>query len=145
MSAIELRGIDHVVLRVRDLDAALRFYCSVLGCAIERRVDDIGLIQLRAGTNLIDLVPLASPLGRAGGAGPGNEGRNVDHFALSVAHFDETALRAHLVAHGVEPGDVAERYGADGMGPSMYIRDPDGNTVELKGPPRQAQAGSRLA
>ena len=113
MSAIELRGIDHVVLRVRDLDAALRFYSSVLGCAIERRVDDIGLIQLRAGTNLIDLVPLASPLGRAGGAGPGNEGRNVDHFALSVAHFDETALRAPLVAHGVEPGDVAARYGGE--------------------------------
>ena len=101
MSAIELRGIDHIVLRVQDLDAALRFYTSVLGCAVERRVDEIGLVQLRAGAHLIDLVPLASPLGRAGGRGPGDEGRNIDHFAIALAQFDETALRAHLQTHGV--------------------------------------------
>ena len=135
MNPIELRGLDHVVLRVRDLDASLRFYQDALGCAIERRVDALGLIQLRAGASLIDLVPLDSPLGRAGGAGPGKDGRNVDHFALALANFDEPALRAHLEAYDIEVGDVAERYGAHGTGPSMYIRDPDGNVVELKGPP----------
>ncbi|MEE2665692.1 MAG: VOC family protein [Myxococcota bacterium] len=135
MNPITLRGLDHVVLRVCDLEAALRFYRDALGCAVERRSDAIGLIQLRAGTSLIDLVPLDSPLGVAGGSGPGDEGRNVDHFALALEDFDEPALRKHLEAHGIEPGDVAKRYGAAGMGPSMYIRDPDGNVVELKGPP----------
>ena len=134
MHPIDLTGLDHVVLRVSDLTAALRFYEGVLGCHVERRLDDIGLIQLRAGASLIDLVPLDSPLGQAGGAGPAEEGRNVDHFALALAQFEERALRAHLEAHGVVPGDVTTRYGANGMGPSMYIRDPDGNTVELKGP-----------
>jgi catechol 2,3-dioxygenase-like lactoylglutathione lyase family enzyme len=136
MSAIEIRHIDHVVLRVRDVAASKRFYCDALGCSVERESEALGLHQLRAGGSLIDLVPIAGPLGKLGGAGPGAEGRNVDHVALSLAHFDEAALRAHLVAHGIEPGDVAERYGAEGMGPSLYIRDPDGNVVELKGPPR---------
>jgi catechol 2,3-dioxygenase-like lactoylglutathione lyase family enzyme len=134
MDAIRVRGIDHVVLRVADLERSLRFYCEALGCKVERRIDALGLVQLRAGASLIDLVPVDSPLGRAGGPPPG-EGRNLDHFALSLESFDEAALRAHLERHDVTPGDVARRYGADGNGPSMYIRDPDGNTVELKGPP----------
>jgi glyoxylase I family protein len=138
MTAIEIRGIDHVVLRVAEVPRSLRFYCGVLGCREERRIDALGLIQLRAGACLIDLVDLDSPLGRAGGAAPGEGGRNVDHFALELTGFDEAAIRAHLVAHGVEPGDVGERYGALGNGPSMYIRDPDGNVVELKGPPTPA-------
>jgi len=136
MRAIEIRGLDHVVLRVADLERALRFYCDVLGCTEERRVDALGLVQLRAGAALIDLVPVDSPLGRHGGPAPGEGGRNVDHFALQLERLDETLLRAHLEAHGVAPGDVAQRYGAQGMGPSMYLRDPDGNTVELKGPAR---------
>ncbi len=136
MKAIEIRGLDHVVLRVADLERALRFYCDVLGCTEERRIDALGLVQLRAGAALIDLVPVDSPLGRHGGPAPGESGRNVDHFALQLERLDETLLRAHLEAHGVAPGDVAQRYGAQGMGPSMYVRDPDGNTVELKGPPQ---------
>lgn len=135
MNPIELRGLDHVVLRIRNLEASLHFYQGVLGCAIERRVDALGLVQLRAGSSLIDLVPIDSPLGRVGGAGPAETGRNVDHFALALEHFDEQALREHLGSHAIEAGDVAERYGAMGNGPSMYIRDPDDNVVELKGPP----------
>ena len=135
MKAIEILGLDHVVLRVGDLGRALRFYCGALGCTEERRVDSLGLVQLRAGGALIDLVPVDSPLGRAGGPAPGESGRNVDHFALRIERFDEAELRAHLEAHGVEPGEVAQRYGALGMGPSIYVRDPDGNVVELKGPP----------
>lgn len=136
MSAIEIRTIDHVVLRVTDIEASLRFYRDALGCAVERSSDALGLYQLRAGASLIDLVPVAGPLGKLGGAAAGAEGRNVDHVAFALAAFDEAALRTHLGRHGIEPGDVAERYGAGGMGPSMYIRDPDGNVVELKGPPR---------
>lgn len=130
-------GLDHVVLRVRDLDAALRFYQGALGCAVERRIDALGLVQLRAGASLIDLVPIDSPLGKAGGGAPAPEGKNVDHFCLRIEPFEESALAAQLRAHGIEPGDVSRRYGADGHGPSMYVRDPDGNVVELKGPPEE--------
>jgi catechol 2,3-dioxygenase-like lactoylglutathione lyase family enzyme len=137
VSAIRIEGLDHVVLRVADVERSLRFYCGVLGCAVERRSEALGLHQLRAGRSLIDLVAVDSPLGRAGGPPPG-PGRNVDHVAVRLAVFDEPALRAHLAAHGVEPGDVGQRYGAEGMGPSMYVRDPDGNVVELKGPPAAA-------
>ena len=136
MSAIEIRGIDHVVLRVADLARAIGFYCGVLGCREERRVDALGLVQLRAGSALIDLVDVTGALGRLGGGPPGETARNVDHFALQLASFDEPGLRAELAAAGIEAGEVGERYGADGMGPSLYIRDPDGNVVELKGPGR---------
>lgn len=138
--AIRVEGIDHVVLRVADPEAAKRFYCDVLGCREERRLDEVGLVQLRAGSGLIDLVGVDSPIGRRGGAAPGAEGRNVEHVALRIADYDEPALRRHLMAHGVQPGDTGERYGAGGYGPSMYIQDPDGNTIELKGPP--ARRGS---
>jgi catechol 2,3-dioxygenase-like lactoylglutathione lyase family enzyme len=134
MIPFTLRKLDHVVLRVRDLDASLSFYRDVLGCTLDKVQDKIGLWQVRAGDSLIDLVPLDGILGRMGGAGPAAEGRNVDHFAIQVAPFDEEEIRAHLAAHGVTVTESGRRYGAEGEGPSVYIRDPDGNTVELKGP-----------
>jgi len=130
---IQLRGLDHVVLRVADVERSKRFYCDVLGCSVERALEELGLYQLRAGAHLIDLVDVDAPLGRAGGPAAGEQARNVDHFALQVSPFDAAAIRAHLGAHGIESGEVAERYGAEGNGPSLYIRDPDGNVVELKG------------
>jgi glyoxylase I family protein len=132
---IRIREIDHLVLRVVDLDRMLRFYCGVLGCTIERRLDAVGLVQLRAGRSLVDLVPVDGELGRAGGAPPGSEGRNLDHFCFRVEPFDETAIRQHLEANNIEAGALASRYGAEGVGPSLYIADPEGNVVELKGPP----------
>lgn len=132
---MKILDIDHVVLRVGDLDRAMAFYCDVLGCKEERRIEELGLYQLRAGSALIDLVPVDGELGRAGGAAAGPEGRNVDHFCLRVEPFDGAELIAHLTAHGVECGEVVQRYGAEGNGPSLYINDPDGNVVELKGPP----------
>jgi catechol 2,3-dioxygenase-like lactoylglutathione lyase family enzyme len=132
---IAVRGLDHIVLRVADLDAMIAFYGEVLGCRVERRLDDIGLIQLRAGQSLIDLVPVDSKLGREGGAAPGVGGRNLDHLCLRVEPFDEAAIRRHLDAHGVAAGPVESRYGAEGAGPSIYLLDPERNTVELKGPP----------
>ena len=130
-----LQDIDHLVLRVRDAAAMVAFYCDVLGCSVERRQEAIGLIQLRAGRALIDLVPVDGRLGRMGGAAPGPEGRNLDHFCLRVAPFDREAIAAHLAAHGVRIGEFGSRYGADGEGPSQYLFDPEGNVVELKGPP----------
>ena len=130
-----IRDIDHLVLRVVDLDRMLRFYCDALGCTIERRQDAVGLVQLRAGRSILDLVPVDGKLGAAGGAPPGREGRNLDHFCFRIDPFDEPALRAHLVACGIAAGPVESRYGAEGEGPSLYITDPEGNVVELKGPP----------
>ncbi|MDX1512438.1 MAG: VOC family protein [Gammaproteobacteria bacterium] len=134
MSAVP-QGIDHVVLRVADMARSLRFYCDVLGCVEERRAEDLGLVQLRAGNSLVDLVDLDGKLGRRGGAGPGRDARNMDHFCLRVEPFDEALIRSHLSRHGVEAGETVSRYGAEGSGPSIYIEDPDGNVVELKGPP----------
>ncbi|HXC56006.1 MAG TPA: VOC family protein [Rhizomicrobium sp.] len=135
MNPFTLRQIDHLVLRVRDLDASLAFYRDVLGCTLDKVQEGIGLWQVRAGSSLIDLVPLAGPLGRLGGAGPAKEGRNLDHFAIQVAPFDDEKIRVHLAAHNVVITDSGRRYGAEGDGPSLYVLDPDGNTVELKGPP----------
>ena len=134
-SAIAIREIDHVVLRVVDLARMLRFYGDVLGCREVRRQDEIGLVQLRAGSAMVDLIPVDGKLGREGGAAPGREGRNVDHVCFRVEPFDEAAIRAHLAAHGIEAGPAAARFGAEGEGPSIYLQDPEGNTIELKGPP----------
>ena len=130
-----LESLDHVVLRVADLTRSLRFYCEILGCTVEREQKAIGLTQLRAGRSLIDLVPVDGPLGRMGGPAPGEGARNMDHFAVSIEPFDEAAIHAWLEGHAIEAPEAGQRYGAEGEGPSIYIRDPDGNVVELKGPP----------
>lgn len=134
MIPFKAKGLDHIVLRIADLPRALGFYCDVLGCTVEREQAAIGLTQLRIGASLIDLVTLDGVLGRKGGAEPGEEARNLDHFAIAVAPFDEPAIRAHLAAHGVEVVEAGMRYGAEGEGPSVYVKDPQGNVVELKGP-----------
>ncbi len=137
-SPIAVREIDHVVLRVRDVDRMRQFYCEVLGCSIEKHQERVGLLQLRAGRSLIDLVDVTGTIGRAGGAPPGTEGRNVDHVCLRVEPFDAEAIMAFLRERGVPHGSVESRYGAEGEGPSLYLTDPEGNTIELKGPPWEA-------
>lgn len=130
-----IRQIDHVVLRVIDLDRMLRFYIEVLGCTPEKDQVEIGLYQVRAGSSLIDLVPVDGKLGRAGGRAPGSEGRNLDHLCLSIEPFIPEEIFAQLARHGVAGGSVESRYGAQGEGPSIYVTDPEGNIVELKGAP----------
>lgn len=132
---IPIRGLDHVVLRVADMARARRFYADALGCHVEKHQPDIGLIQLRAGLSLIDLVDIDGEIGRTGGAAPGAEGRNMAHFCLRVEPWDEAAIRTELEQHAVAIGTAGSRYGAEGQGRSLYVYDPDGNLVELKGPP----------
>lgn len=132
---IRIGEIDHVVLRAIDVAAMQRFYCEVLGCHEERRQDDIGLVQLRAGSSLIDLVAVGGRIGCRGGEAPGAGGHNLDHFCLRVEDYDEAAILAHLRTHSVRIGELGLRYGAQGAGPSIYVYDPQGNMVELKGPP----------
>ena len=132
---LRIKQLDHLVLRVVDLQAMMRFYVDVLGCTVEKVQENIGLWQLRAGNALIDLVPVDGPLGKKGGLPAGKEARNLDHFCLQVEPFDGEAIIAHLKQLGCEPGPIESRYGASGQGPSIYVPDPEGNMVELKGPP----------
>lgn len=131
----KIRQIDHVVLRVVDVESMMKFYMDVLGCGLEKVQASAGLYQLRAGTSLIDLIPVDGKLGRLGGAAPGAQARNLDHFCLSIEPFDGNSLLEYLRAKGYEAGPVESRYGAEGEGPSIYVNDPEGNVVELKGPP----------
>ena len=127
--------LHHVNLCSDNLPALDAFYRDVLGCAVERRRDDLGLRHLRAGASMIDLVSVDGKLGRRGGAAAGDEARNVDHVCLRIEPFDEAAIVAHLAAHGVAAqGPASINFGAEGDGPSLYFHDPDGNTLELKGP-----------
>ena len=140
---LTIRHIDHVVLRVSNLPRMMEFYTGVLGCSVEKVQENLGLYQLRAGAALIDLVPVDGPLGSKGGAAPGSEGRNLDHFCLRVEPFDANAIIAHLRENGADPAPVASRYGAEGQGPSIYVNDPEGNVVELKGPPDESSGPAR--
>lgn len=130
---IRIHAIDHIVLRTENLEGMLAFYCEVLPCVVERELSpDIGLVQLRAGQSLIDLVDVHSQLGHMGGPAPAKTGHNLDHFCLEIDSVDEQQLLDWLSSHGVTVSEFARRYGANGFGRSIYIKDPDGNTVELK-------------
>ena len=126
-------GIDHVVLRATDPAALENFYVDVLGCTVEKRQPAIALTQLRAGRTLIDIIPAAQG-GPAAGEQAGR-GANLDHLCLRIEPFDAAAIRAHFAAKGLDCGEEKSRFGADGQGPSVYLLDPEGNGVELKGPP----------
>ncbi len=131
------KSLDHVVLRVAAVERCLDFYQEVLGCTLEQARTEIGLYHLRAGDSIIDLLDTAGPMGTTGGPPPGPTDQNVDHFCIRIEPFDEDELRRHLAGHGIDAGPVFNNWGADGRGPSIYINDPEGNTVELKGPPTQ--------
>ena len=128
-----LEGLDHVVLLVGDMERARDFYCAVLGCTVEGALPEYGMVQLRAGAALIDLVDIASEQG-AWAKPPVAGGRNVDHVCIATGPWDEAAMRAHLTAHDVAIVEEGIRTGARGDGLSFYIADPFGNVIELKGP-----------
>jgi glyoxylase I family protein len=131
----EIQRIDHVVLRVQDLARAVTFYRDVLGCTVARERPSLGMVHLHAGASMIDLISVDGTLGSRGGAAAGAQGRNLEHVCLRVDPFDETHLREHLKLHGVQvDGPAVSNLGAEGDGLSLYLRDPDGNGVELKGP-----------
>ncbi len=116
--------IDHVVLRVRDLPGMVRFYEQALGFKVERTLDRIKLVQLRAGASLLDLVQGERPA----------EGGNMDHLCFRIEPFDRSTIESRLSPLGITVGEIVERYGAEGTGSSVYFNDPEGNQIELKGP-----------
>jgi glyoxylase I family protein len=130
---IEITGLDHIVLRTSHMEEMLHFYSTILGCPIERELSpEFGLVQLRAGNALIDLVAVDSKLGRAGGGPPTKSDNNMDHFCLQVSTQPEEEIRHYLASHGINVGPFERRYGAQGHGNSIYLHDPEGNTVELR-------------
>jgi glyoxylase I family protein len=136
MIPFQVQRIDHVVFRVEDLERSIAFYKAAVGCEVVRLRPELGLVHLRAGASMIDLVSVAGPLGQRGGTAPGSEGRNVDHLCLRIEPFDEAALLAHLRQCGAPAdGAAVQNFGAEGVGWSLYFTDPDGNVIELKGPP----------
>ncbi|HEY5715100.1 MAG TPA: VOC family protein [Psychromonas sp.] len=130
---IEVIGIDHIVLRTTKMAEMLYFYCQVLGCCVERETPaETGLIQLRAGNALIDLVSVDSELGRLGGGAATKTENNLDHFCLQIKAMQEEEISRYLLSFAIAVEPFAQRYGAQGVGNSIYIKDPEGNTVELK-------------
>ncbi len=128
-----ISGIDHIVLRTAKLNKMLDFYSGILGCKVERETSkETGLVQLRAGNSLIDLVVVDSRLGKLGGGAPTSTENNLDHFCLQLKPITESEIKAHLLSHGIEFDDFDDRYGAQGLGKSVYIKDPEGNVVELR-------------
>lgn len=126
-------GLDHIVLRTDKYQDLINFYCEVLGCTVERTLpEEFGLTQLRAGASLIDIVDVNGELGKTNGAAPQPTGNNLDHFCLQISPFDEKELKSYLLSKGVETGEFKERYGAQGMGRSIYLKDIAGNNIELK-------------
>lgn len=132
-SMIRPKLIDHIVLRTDRYRELIDFYCDVLGCTLERETsDEVGLTQLRAGDSLIDIVNVVGELGKAGGPSPNEKGNNVDHFCLQIEPVGEEALQAYLRENGVAVEEYQDRYGAQGLGRSIYLKDIAGNTVELR-------------
>jgi catechol 2,3-dioxygenase-like lactoylglutathione lyase family enzyme len=129
-----LEGIDHILLLVDGMAAASTFYQEVIGCTFEESLPEFGMAQLRAGNTLINLVDISAPEGSWAVPGVAG-GRNVDHFCIAIGRHDEAALRSHLAAHGVEIIEESFHAGARGESLSLYVRDPSGNVIELKGPP----------
>ncbi|WP_108651290.1 VOC family protein [Dongshaea marina] len=128
---LTLHGLDHLVLRSNNAQQLSEFYCNKLGCTLERELAEANLIQLRAGASLIDIQQIPSHQA----SHPATH--NLDHFCLEIAPCDLKALKVKLQSQGIVCEEIAERYGASGFGLSLYIRDMDGNRVELK-PKKQA-------
>jgi glyoxylase I family protein len=132
-----LVGLDHVVFLVDDMARAVDFYARVLGCTPGYSYPKLGMEQVWCGAALIVLWDITHP-GAAAAVPPVAGGRNVDHVCIATSTFDHAAMRAHLAAQGVEIEREAFHGGARGMGHSVYIRDPWGNRLELKGPAEYA-------
>lgn len=122
---MEISGIDHVVVKVSDLERSIHFYCDILGCKLQWRRDELSLAHLCVGTSFVDLLEDK--------ALSYSRGQNMDHLCLTVTDFNLEKVRSHLLAHGIELGTSGERFGASGWGQSLYISDPDGNGLELRG------------
>ena len=157
----KISKLDHLVIRCKHFQETFDFYTNILGCTIDQP-EDVGrfggsLTHLRAGSALIDLLSYdESHLTDEGkettmkfhSGGKGTDAKilsevsskvssshsTLDHVCLRVDPFDEGSIREFMEANNVPIVSSGQRKGAEGIGPSIYISDPEGNVVELKGP-----------
>lgn len=130
----EIHGIDHVVFLVDDMDKALGFYRDLLGCKVGYEYPNLGMVQVWAGVSLIVLWDITHP-GAKRAIPPISNGRNVDHVCLALGRFDPDEMKKFLEASEIQIVEEANHGGARGVGYSIYVNDPFGNKLELKGPP----------
>lgn len=131
---LRIAYMDHIVLNVSDIDRALTFYCDILGLPGER-VEDYRAgrvrfpsVRINEGT-IIDLFP---PEFHNKVLGEGFA-ENLNHLCLTLENEDIQEVIAYLKERGIEiETGPAPRWGARGMGTSIYFRDPDNNLVELR-------------
>lgn len=131
----KIKRLDHLVIRTQNIKEMISFYCFVLGYKMQRdNLKESGLIELNAGESMIDLFDISnSNLNNDKKLECDKDIKNLDHFCILLDEFDETEIKVHLKSFGVDFGDIEMNYGSSGYGPSLYIFDPDGNKIELKG------------
>jgi catechol 2,3-dioxygenase-like lactoylglutathione lyase family enzyme len=125
-----VRSLDHLVLRVRDLDRSLAFYQGLLSLRVEgleqHRRGERPFVSLRVGESLLDLVPdpgyEPGPAAQAG----------LVHFCVTLGEFAATVRRLRAAGVPFLEDEPVARAGARGVAPSIYAQDPDGYVVELK-------------
>ena len=120
----KVMGLDHIVLKTDKINTMLEFYCQILGCQIEKTQPDFRLTQLRAGINMLDIIEVDD-------APAGNQ-HNLDHFCLQINPFDYENLKQYFDSKGINIYRYGKRIGAQGIGYSFYLKDPQGNELELK-------------
>lgn len=125
MSAAPVKplGLDHLLLHVRGMGEAERFYCEILGCSVKNRMAHYAMTELSAGIVLVDTDDVNGRWALDGTA----TGRNLDHFAILTDGWDDARMREWLAKNDVPIEE--ERSDEEEM--SLYVRDPSGNLVEL--------------
>ena len=126
MADVHVAGLDHIVLNVADVERALAFYCDELGLE-GLRVDEWRRGEVLFPSARVDATTLIDFLGIE------RTGENAKHFALVVEGTDLAAVASSGRFVVVDGPD--QRFGARGNGTALYVRDPDGNTVELRSYP----------
>ena len=129
----QIVDLDHIVLRVKDVERAIEFYTGTLGLAPHRleefRAGEVPFPCARVNDHtIIDLLPWTED--EPVGDGP----RNLDHFCMAVKEIDMAEFAEYLQSEGVTVHSerTGRRSGAQGMADSIYIKDTEGNTIELR-------------
>ncbi|MGQ0742550.1 MAG: VOC family protein [Alphaproteobacteria bacterium] len=129
---LPVSGFDHLSLTCRHAAATRKFYASVLGFRVSARMPQWGMTEISAGDATIVLVDAESDRGSWAKSTRG-AGENVHHFCLRLKSFDEIAFRTLLAKRGVAIEEEQREMTPKGMEHAFYVRDPEGNLVELRG------------
>ena len=129
---VSVTGFDHLVLTCRKARATRAFYEGLLGFRVTNELPQWGMTELTAGNAVIVLVDATSKEGEWA-ASPKGEGENMNHYCLRLKSFDEAGLRTLLARNGIAIEEEQHEHTSEGAEHAFYVRDPDGNYVELRG------------